>query len=72
MKEPFYIYGQKFTISPSIGISLHPIHGENMEDLIKNTDLAMYHSKVQGKNCFSLFTPLMKEKATLRMNMLTK
>ncbi|MFJ5759938.1 diguanylate cyclase domain-containing protein [Neobacillus sp. NPDC093182] len=72
MKEPFYIYGQKFTISPSIGISLHPIHGENMEDLIKNTDLAMYHSKEQGKNCFSLFTPLMKEKAILRMNMLTK
>ncbi|MEH7011857.1 GGDEF domain-containing protein [Neobacillus niacini] len=72
MNEPFYIYGQKFTISPSIGISLHPIHGEDMETLIKNADLAMYHSKEQGRNCYSLFTPLMKEKAVFRMNMLTK
>lgn len=72
MKDPFSIYGQNFTISPSIGISLHPIHGENMENLIKYADLAMYHSKEKGRNCYSLFTPLMKEKALSRMNMLTK
>ncbi|WHY01896.1 GGDEF domain-containing protein [Neobacillus sp. DY30] len=72
MKEPFSIYGHMFIVSPSIGISLHPLHGEDMEDLIKNADLAMYHSKEQGRNCYSLFTPLMKEKAILRMNMLTK
>jgi diguanylate cyclase (GGDEF)-like protein len=72
MKEPFTIYGQKFTISPSIGISLHPIHGEDMENLIKYADLAMYHSKEQGRNCYSLFTPFMKEKALFRMNLLAK
>ena len=72
IKEPFAIYGQKFTISPSIGISLHPNHGEDMEELIKNADLAMYHSKEKGRNCFSLYTPLMREKAILRMNMLVK
>ena len=72
MKEPFEIYGQKFKISPSIGISLHPIHGEDMETLIKNADLAMYHSKEQGRNCYSLYTPLMKEKAIVRMNTIIK
>jgi diguanylate cyclase (GGDEF)-like protein len=72
MKDPFFIYGQKFTISPSIGISLHPNHGEDMESLIKNADLAMYHSKEQGRNCYSLFTPMMKEIAMFRMSMLTK
>lgn len=72
MKDPFAIYGQNFKISPSIGISLHPIHGENMENLIKYADLAMYHSKEKGRNCYSLFTPLMKENAISRMNMLTK
>lgn len=72
MKEPISIYGQKFTISPSIGISLYPNHGEDMENLIKYADLAMYHSKEQGRNCYSLFTPLMKEKAISRMNMLAK
>jgi diguanylate cyclase (GGDEF)-like protein/PAS domain S-box-containing protein len=72
MKEPFSIYGQKFTISPSIGISLYPDHGTDMETLIKNADLAMYHSKEKGRNCYSLFTPLMKEKAIVRMNMMTR
>jgi diguanylate cyclase (GGDEF)-like protein len=72
MKNPFCIYGQKFIISTSIGISLHPNHGEDMETLIKNADLAMYHSKERGRNCYSFFTPLMKEKAIVRMSMLTK
>ncbi|MEH7255089.1 GGDEF domain-containing protein [Neobacillus niacini] len=71
MKEPFKVYGQKFKVSPSIGISLHPIHGEDMETLIKNADIAMYHSKEQGRNCYSLFTPLMKEKAIVGMNTMT-
>lgn len=72
MKEPFTIYGQNFTISPSIGISLYPIHSDDMEHLIKYADLAMYHSKEMGRNCYSLFTPLMKEKAIFQMNMLVK
>jgi diguanylate cyclase (GGDEF)-like protein/PAS domain S-box-containing protein len=72
MKEPFSIYGQKFTISTSIGISLYPDHGTDMESLIKNADLAMYHSKEKGRNCYSLFTPLMKEKAIVRMNMMSR
>lgn len=72
LKEPFSIYGQKFTISPSIGISLYPDHGTDMETLIKNADLAMYHSKEKGRNCYSLFTPLMKEKAIVRMNMMSR
>ena len=72
MKEPFRIYGQQFIISPSIGISLHPIHGEDMETLIKYADLAMYHSKEQGRNCYSLFSPMMKENAIVRMHMMAK
>ncbi|WP_419954016.1 diguanylate cyclase domain-containing protein [Neobacillus niacini] len=72
MKEPFNIYGQNFMISPSIGISLHPMHGEDLETLIKNADLAMYHSKERGRNGYSLFTPEMRESAIIRMNVLKK
>ncbi|MGG3467224.1 diguanylate cyclase [Neobacillus pocheonensis] len=59
MKEPFTICGQKFTISPSIGISLYPQHGEDINDLIKHSDLAMYHSKRNGRNCYSLYNSKM-------------
>lgn len=72
MNEPFTVYGQKFNISPSIGISLHPHHGEDINTLIKNADLAMYQSKEKGRNCYSLFTPKMKVHAKIRMDMLLK
>lgn len=69
MDEPFTICDQKFNISPSIGISLYPQHGEDINTLIKNADLAMYHSKEKGRNCYSLFTPNMKDHAMVKMDM---
>lgn len=68
MEDPFYIDGQKFNISASIGISLCPLHGNDMNTLIKNADLAMYQSKERGRNCYTLFTPTMKEHAVERMD----
>lgn len=48
--EPFYICGQKFTLSASLGISIYPKHGDNLNTLIKNADIAMYGSKENGRN----------------------
>jgi diguanylate cyclase (GGDEF)-like protein/PAS domain S-box-containing protein len=68
MEEPFEIYGQKFNITTSIGISLYPDHGSDMNTLIKNADLAMYRSKEMGRNCATLFTSEMKDHAIDRMD----
>lgn len=68
MEAPFYIDDQKFNISASIGISLCPTQGSDMNTLIKNADLAMYQSKERGRNCYSLFTSKMKEHAVDRMD----
>lgn len=38
------------TISTSIGITLYPDDGEDIEILVKNADIAMYEAKKQGKN----------------------
>jgi diguanylate cyclase (GGDEF)-like protein/PAS domain S-box-containing protein len=59
-EDCFNINGQKFTITPSIGISLSPLHGNDMDTLIKCADIAMYHSKEKGGNSYSVFTPDMK------------
>jgi len=42
-------------VSTSIGIVLYPDDGEDMESLVKNSDIAMYEAKKQGRNryCFS-------------------
>jgi diguanylate cyclase (GGDEF)-like protein/PAS domain S-box-containing protein len=68
MTEPYYIYDQKFNITASIGICLFPEDGQDVNTLIKNADMAMYRSKEQGRNCYSLFNPSMKEDAIERMD----
>ena len=37
-------------VSTSIGIALYPDNGEDMETLVKNSDIAMYEAKKQGRN----------------------
>ncbi|WP_147534623.1 sensor domain-containing protein [Bacillus marasmi] len=69
LSKPFIILGDKFNISASIGISLYPTDGEDLNSLIKNADLAMYHSKEKGRGCFSLYNPIMKMKAIERMDL---
>jgi diguanylate cyclase (GGDEF)-like protein len=38
LSQPFMLEGHECFITPSIGISLYPFDGKNIEDLIKNAD----------------------------------
>ena len=38
------------TISASIGIAIYPEHGDNIVELTKKADAAMYKIKASGKN----------------------
>jgi len=49
-KDPFIIENQEVTISSSIGISLYPEDGEDLDTLFKKADNAMYFSKKHGRN----------------------
>lgn len=52
----FALNGYEIFISPSIGISLYPIDGESVENLVKSADVAMYHAKERGKNNYQFFS----------------
>lgn len=54
-------------ISASIGITLTPNDGSDMETLVKNADTAMYHAKALGRNNSQFFTPELNAKVTARM-----
>lgn len=43
-------------ISGSIGVSLYPAHGTNFDELFAMADIALYHSKDLGKDCYSLYS----------------
>lgn len=55
IQESFTIAGKVINVSGSIGISMYPEHGQNIQDLLINADSAMLSSKNQGRNTYSFF-----------------
>ena len=53
-------------VSASIGVTVYPTDGQEIEDLLKNADQALYVAKGAGRNRFSFFTPALQEAARLR------
>jgi diguanylate cyclase (GGDEF)-like protein/PAS domain S-box-containing protein len=53
--EPFNLAGTDVVISPSIGLSVFPDHGERPDELLKCADLAMYAAKSAGRNTIRLY-----------------
>jgi diguanylate cyclase (GGDEF)-like protein/PAS domain S-box-containing protein len=49
-KSPLLFADEEFFLSLSIGISVYPFHGDNIEMLVKNADVAMYRAKDIGGN----------------------
>ncbi len=56
-------------IGASIGIAIFPDDTDNMEQLIKNADLAMYKSKHEGKNVYRYFTEDMNADASEKLEL---
>jgi len=56
----FLLGTEKAYISASIGIALYPNDSDEIDDLIKNADQAMYEAKENGRNQFSFFTRSMQ------------
>ncbi len=53
---PYMIQGNEISVTPSIGISIYPLDGDNLEDIIKHSDIAMYHAKEMGRNNFQFYS----------------
>ncbi|HCN87657.1 MAG TPA: hypothetical protein DIT28_00520, partial [Oxalobacteraceae bacterium] len=55
LAEPYLIDGHLLQVTPSIGISLYPKDGSEVEILISRADSAMYHAKQMGRKNYQLF-----------------
>ncbi|MEJ2682973.1 MAG: EAL domain-containing protein [Candidatus Sulfobium sp.] len=52
----FVIRGREIFITASIGIALYPYDGKNVQDLLKNADVAMYQAKSRGRNNYQYYS----------------
>jgi diguanylate cyclase (GGDEF)-like protein len=58
-KEPFVFDGHKLNITTSIGIALYPNDGKQVDILLINADIAMYHAKQKGRNNYQRYSETM-------------
>ena len=63
MGRAMEVHGHEIHMSPSIGISIYPDDGNNIEALLKNADIAMYQAKNAGRNNYQFFAQEMNESA---------
>jgi diguanylate cyclase (GGDEF)-like protein len=66
IREPYEYLGHQLTADASIGVALAPQHGDNLDQILKNADLAMYAAKSAGRRTYRFFEPEMDAKVRAR------
>jgi diguanylate cyclase (GGDEF)-like protein/PAS domain S-box-containing protein len=67
-----HVGDQDLEVTASIGIATCPEHADNVIDLIRNADAAMYHAKRAGRNCHVHYAPEMNAAAVERLLLKSK
>lgn len=63
LQQPFFIEQRELFLTCSIGIAIFPNDGNTVTELLKNSDMAMYHAKDGGRNNVQFFDEHMNKKA---------
>ena len=60
LAQPVRVAGQDIFVTASIGITIAPDDGNQLDALLKNAETAMYRVKDDGRNSYRFFTPEMQ------------
>ncbi len=66
IRVPYECLGHQVATDASVGIALAPQHGGDLDELLKNADLAMYAAKAAGRRTFRFFEPEMDARVKAR------
>jgi diguanylate cyclase (GGDEF)-like protein len=66
IRQPYECLGHRVLTDASIGVAMAPADGSDIDQLIKNADLAMYGAKAAGRRTSRFFEPQMDAKARAR------
>lgn len=69
LNEPFQLQGHEYHCSSSIGATLFNNHDKTTEELLKQTDIAMYQAKKAGRNTLRFFDPQMQTALNAKLSL---
>jgi diguanylate cyclase (GGDEF)-like protein/PAS domain S-box-containing protein len=72
ISRPLHVGEHEIDVTASIGIAACPEDADNVIDLIRCADAAMYHAKRAGRNCHVFYTPEMNAAAVERLLLKSK
>jgi diguanylate cyclase (GGDEF)-like protein/PAS domain S-box-containing protein len=70
LEAPFPVDGHDLSVTASIGMTLVPDHGDNIDDLLRRADLAMYDAKRAGGGGYAVFAVEQEEAPARRVALL--
>ncbi|HEX6994823.1 MAG TPA: EAL domain-containing protein [Gammaproteobacteria bacterium] len=70
--KPFEAQGEEVFMTTSIGVALYPRDADNVIDLIRNADAALYRSKKAGGNGYEFYSSEMSTAAVERLMLKSK
>ncbi|MDE1895027.1 MAG: EAL domain-containing protein [Pseudomonadota bacterium] len=69
LAEPLVVDDYEVVLSASIGVAGYPLDGDSPQSLIANADAAMYAAKMEERNTFRFYTPMMHADTRRRLQM---
>jgi diguanylate cyclase (GGDEF)-like protein/PAS domain S-box-containing protein len=66
---PFRIEGQEIFTNASIGLVLSSVGYEQVDELLRDADIAMYRAKAKGKGCYQLFDVQLRNEMVASSNL---
>lgn len=69
LSRPVMLEGHEIVITPSIGIAVAPLDSDNVENLLKHADTAMYYAKNNGKNNYQYYSSTMNAMGVQRLTL---
>ena len=69
VKTPIPLSSHDVVLTASIGVAVYPDHGQTVNELMKNADLAMYEAKNSGRDTYHIFSGELEKRVRLRHDM---
>ncbi|MCK6369855.1 MAG: EAL domain-containing protein [Gammaproteobacteria bacterium] len=72
LAQPIPFRGQHIHMTASVGVAVYPVDANNVIDLVRSADSALYHAKHSGGDTLEFFDPAMNAAATERLMLKSK